>query len=75
MRYIFMVLKPVWLYKNWYCTEADWKSLIWDHRKVHGHKTEGEEGSFIETKGGWKLRADTKKDNDFTHEQTVNNKK
>jgi len=43
MRYIFMVLKPVWLYKNWYCTEAAWKSLIWDHRKVHGHKTEGEE--------------------------------
>ena len=30
-------------------------------------------GSYIETKGGWKLRADTKKDNDFTHEQAVQN--
>ncbi len=32
-----------------------------------------DEGSYIETKGGWKLRADTKKDNDFTHEQAVQN--
>lgn len=29
--------------------------------------------SFVETSGGWKLRADTKKDNDFTHEEAVAN--
>lgn len=32
-----------------------------------------DEGSYIETKGGWKLRGTTKKDNDFTHDDAVAN--
>lgn len=32
-----------------------------------------DDGSYVETKGGWKLRADTKKDNDFTHDKAVSN--
>ncbi len=30
-------------------------------------------GSYVETKGGWKLRGSTKKDNDFSHEDAVDN--
>lgn len=30
-------------------------------------------GSYVETKGGWKLRGSTKKDNDFTHEDAQAN--
>lgn len=32
-----------------------------------------DDGSFVETKQGWKLRGSTKKDNDFTHDDAVAN--
>ncbi len=32
-----------------------------------------DEGSYVETKSGWKLRGSTKKDNDFTHDDAVAN--
>lgn len=32
-----------------------------------------DDGSYVETKSGWKLRGSTKKDNDFTHDDAVAN--